>query len=53
MARYPEAIAEAEALRTQAVLGHPPSRRDDFSLLEKERTSLPVMWASFSLSDPR
>lgn len=47
MARNPEVIAEAEALWSQAVLGHPPSSQEHIALVEEERTSLPVMWASF------
>lgn len=47
MKRYPEAIAEAEALWSQAVVGHLPVSPADLALVEQERTSLPVMWASF------
>lgn len=47
METFPEAIAEAEAEWAMAVLGHLPTNRMDFELLDEERTSLPVMWASF------
>lgn len=47
MRAFAEAIAEAEAAWSSAVLGHPPVTDEDFSLLARERTSLPVMWASF------
>lgn len=47
MKAFPEAIAVAEDEWSSAVLGRSPVTDEDFSLLAKERTSLPVMWASF------
>lgn len=47
MRAFPEAIAEAEDAWSRAVLGHGPVTDKDFSFLDEERTSLPVMWASF------